>query len=93
VIVLAIRRSSGEMVFNPPPDARVQSGDHLIAMGETGRLRKLEQMLYRSRCVKVLTGEQMREVDRATIEAGTPECLDERAGRRVAAIIKREFHP
>jgi len=39
-------------------------------------------------------GEQMREVDRATIEAGTPEtALMERAGRRVAAIIKREFHP
>src|SRR6185436_16080711 len=36
----------------------------------------------------------MREVDRATIEAGTPEtALMERAGRRVAAIIKREFHP
>ena len=45
VIVLAIRRSSGEMVFNPPPEARVQSGDHLIAMGETDGLRKLEQML------------------------------------------------
>ncbi|HEV8148351.1 MAG TPA: NAD(P)H-hydrate dehydratase [Bryobacteraceae bacterium] len=44
--------------------------------------------------MKVLTGEQMREVDRATIEAGTPEsALMERAGRRVAAIIKREFHP
>jgi voltage-gated potassium channel len=45
VIVLAIRRSSGEMVFNPPPEVRVQSGDHLIAMGETDGLRKLEQML------------------------------------------------
>lgn len=44
--------------------------------------------------MKVLTGEQMREVDRATIEAGTPEAdLMERAGRRVAAIVKREFHP
>ena len=45
VIVLAIRRASGEMVFNPAPDVRVQSGDHLIAMGETEGLRKLEQML------------------------------------------------
>jgi voltage-gated potassium channel len=45
VIVLAIRRASGEMVFNPPAEARVSSGDHLIAMGETAGLRKLERML------------------------------------------------
>jgi voltage-gated potassium channel len=45
VIVLAIRRASGEMVFNPAADLRVSSGDHLIAMGETEGLRKLEQMI------------------------------------------------
>ncbi len=44
--------------------------------------------------MKVVTAAQMREVDRATIEGGTPEAqLMERAGRRVAAIVKREFHP
>ena len=45
VIVLAIRRASGEMVFNPPADARLSKGDHLIAMGDTAGLRKLEQLL------------------------------------------------
>ena len=45
VIVLAIRKSSGEMQFNPPPEARVVSGDYLIAMGETQGLRKLENVL------------------------------------------------
>ncbi len=45
VIVLAIRRGSGEMLFNPPPDAKVVSGDYLIAMGETQSLRKLENVL------------------------------------------------
>jgi len=45
VVVLAIRRASGEMLFNPPPDAKMSAGDHLIAMGETRHLQKLEQLL------------------------------------------------
>lgn len=45
VIVLAIRRSSGEMLFNPPPEAKVVSGDYLIAMGAPKSLRKLEHVL------------------------------------------------
>jgi voltage-gated potassium channel len=45
VIVLAIRRATGEMLFNPPPEASVTSGDHLIAMGEPQGLRKLENAL------------------------------------------------
>lgn len=45
VIVLAIRRAGGDMLFNPPGDARVSGGDHLIAMGEPQALRRLEQIL------------------------------------------------
>jgi voltage-gated potassium channel len=45
VVVLAIRRASGEMLFNPPPDAKMSAGDHLIAMGEARHLQKLEQLL------------------------------------------------
>jgi voltage-gated potassium channel len=45
VIVLAIRKSTGEMSFNPTADAKVTAGDHLIAMGEPKQLRKLEQLL------------------------------------------------
>jgi voltage-gated potassium channel len=45
VIVLAIRKASGEMSFNPPAEARIDGGDHLIAMGEQDGLRKLEQLL------------------------------------------------
>jgi voltage-gated potassium channel len=45
VIVLAIRKVTGEMQFNPPPEAMVFSGDHLIAMGEAQGLRKLENVL------------------------------------------------
>ncbi len=44
--------------------------------------------------IPVLTAEQMREVDRLTIERGTPsEVLMERAGARVAEVIEREFTP
>ena len=45
VIILAIRKSDGRMLFNPPAEAEVEAGDFLIAMGETANLQKLEQML------------------------------------------------
>lgn len=45
VIILAIRKSSGEMAFNPAAESRVAAGDHLIAMGEPKQLQKLEQLL------------------------------------------------
>ena len=45
VIVLAIRRAGGEMVFNPPADAMIARGDYLIAMGEPQNLRRLETMI------------------------------------------------
>jgi voltage-gated potassium channel len=43
VIILAIKREEG-MRFNPSPEDRIQPGDYLIAMGEPGQLRQLEQM-------------------------------------------------
>ncbi len=49
VIVLAIRRASGEMLFNPPADAVLQGGDCLVAMGEPEDLRKLETRLAGAR--------------------------------------------
>jgi len=45
VIVLAIRKATGERSFNPTADAKVSAGDHLIAMGEPSQLQKLEQLL------------------------------------------------
>jgi len=45
VIVLAIRKAAGEMLFNPPPDIKIAAGDHLIVMGEANGLQKLEQLL------------------------------------------------
>ncbi len=45
VIVLAIRRASGAMEFNPPAEAVIAGGDCLIVMGEPDNLRKLEKLL------------------------------------------------
>lgn len=42
VIVLAIRRGGGEMLFNPAAEAKVESQDYLIVMGEPEPLRRLE---------------------------------------------------
>ncbi len=45
VIVLAIRKPGGEMLFNPPADLEIKAGAFLIAMGESPQLRKLEDLL------------------------------------------------
>jgi voltage-gated potassium channel len=45
VIVLAIRRADGQMLFNPDADAVVHAGDYLIAMGGNEQLRHLEELL------------------------------------------------
>lgn len=45
VIILAIRKDSGEMLFNPPAESKIAGGDHLIVMGRPDGLRKLEQLL------------------------------------------------
>jgi voltage-gated potassium channel len=45
VIVLAIRKADGQMLFNPPADAVIEADDYLIVMGEHQALRRLEQLL------------------------------------------------
>lgn len=43
VIVVAIKRASGKMIFNPPADERIEAGDRLVALGEAMRLKELER--------------------------------------------------
>jgi len=45
VILLAVRRAGGQMVFNPPPETLVSVGDYLIAIGEKPGLTKLDRLL------------------------------------------------
>jgi voltage-gated potassium channel len=49
VIVLAIRKSDGQMIFNPPAEIEICADDFLIVMGEQPNLRKLEDLLTTAR--------------------------------------------
>ena len=44
VIVMAIRKSDGTMLFNPPADTAVHGGDYLIVMGQMQNLHALESL-------------------------------------------------
>jgi voltage-gated potassium channel len=44
VIVMAIRRRDGSMLFNPPADTAVEAGDYLIVMGKQEELLALEAL-------------------------------------------------
>lgn len=44
VIVIAIKRSDGEMIFNPSADTIIQEGDALVAIGSHLNLEALERM-------------------------------------------------
>ena len=46
VIVLAIRKADGQMLFNPPAEAELAGSDTLIAMGDNENLKKLQKMLH-----------------------------------------------
>ena len=41
VIVIGIRRATGKMEFAPPPDARIEAGDHLVVLGPNDRMSAL----------------------------------------------------
>jgi voltage-gated potassium channel len=41
VIVIGIRRASGRMEFAPPPDGRMEAGDHLVVLGPSERMADL----------------------------------------------------
>jgi voltage-gated potassium channel len=45
VIVLAIRKHDGKMIFNPPADTLIVGGDCLIVMGQQENLRRLEALV------------------------------------------------
>jgi voltage-gated potassium channel len=43
VMVVAIKRPSGKMIFHPSPEEKVEAGDRLVVLGEPPRLRELER--------------------------------------------------
>jgi voltage-gated potassium channel len=49
VIVIAIKRSGGEMVYNPGAEVRIDAGDSLVVMGQAASLQELERRLSNAR--------------------------------------------
>ena len=45
LIIVAIKKATGEMLFNPASHTRIQIGDTLIALGQRSNLIKLEELL------------------------------------------------
>jgi voltage-gated potassium channel len=45
IIIVAIKRESGEMEFNPKSTSVIKKGDTLVAMGETRQLKALEELV------------------------------------------------
>ena len=45
LIVVAIKKGTGEMIFNPSPQAKIQVGDILVALGDRENLSRLEKKL------------------------------------------------
>ncbi len=45
IIIVAIKRESGEMEFNPKSTSIIKKGDTLVAMGETRQLKALEDLV------------------------------------------------
>ena len=49
VIVVAIKRASGKMLFNPPPGEQIAAGDSLIALAEAPQLKEIERRVREGR--------------------------------------------
>lgn len=47
VIIVAVKKDTGEMVFNPSPDITLEEGDRLVALGEPLQLKRLEERALR----------------------------------------------
>ncbi len=47
IIIVAIKKASGRMIFNPPPETTLEVGDILIAMGDRRHLDRLDGLAQR----------------------------------------------
>jgi voltage-gated potassium channel len=45
LIVVAVKKTSGQMIYNPSSETRIEPGDILITIGEKKNLEKLEQLV------------------------------------------------
>ena len=45
IIVLAVKKTSGGMIFNPPAHTVVEAGDTLVTMGPSSSMNQLNKMV------------------------------------------------
>jgi len=45
LIIIAIKKQDGSMLFNPSFETKIQAGDTVIAVGEDANLQKFEKIL------------------------------------------------
>jgi voltage-gated potassium channel len=45
VIIVAIKKGSGQMVFNPAPTEKLAAGDVIVVIGQTGDLKRMREIL------------------------------------------------
>lgn len=45
VIIVAIKKTSGQMIFNPAPSQILESGDVIVVIGQTGDLKRMREVL------------------------------------------------
>lgn len=46
LIIVAIKKASGQMIFNPEASYVIEKGDKLIALGEDANLVKFSEVCY-----------------------------------------------
>jgi len=51
LIIIAIKKSDGNMMFNPSFETVIESGDTVIAVGQENNLQQLEKILNPARPV------------------------------------------
>jgi voltage-gated potassium channel len=45
VIIVAIKKGSGQMVFNPAPTEKLEAGDVIVVIGQKGDLKRMREIL------------------------------------------------
>jgi len=45
IIIVAIKRTSGKMLFNPAADEKLEAGDRVVALAEATQLKDIERRL------------------------------------------------
>ena len=62
VMIVAIRRRDGEMIFNPSGDARIEAGDLLIAIGRAESLNSTKRLVPQNSSRSKVQGLRLKEL-------------------------------